>query len=66
MLELTLVSLSQRPEIREPIILWWTDGDDQLNEYLDCGDVRCFVTGNRNLTNDPQTKVPYRTSRISH
>ncbi|XP_062607932.1 alpha-(1,3)-fucosyltransferase 10-like [Saccostrea cucullata] len=44
-------------EMADPIILWWTDGDDQKDIYRKCGDVTCFITGNRSYTRNPLTKV---------
>jgi hypothetical protein len=51
------VSDDIKPEVTDPIILWWTDGSDQPDVYRDVGGDRCFVTGNRNHTNSPLTKV---------
>ena len=48
---------SMEPNIGDPIILWWTDGSDQPDEDRICGDVRCFITGNRSYMNNPLTKV---------
>ena len=50
-----------------PTLLWWDSVYDTVDDVRTCGGLKCYVTNNRNLKQNPGTKVcKIFNYRISH